>query len=436
MALPSSLTAYAPIGDPAAQAAQGGSIVDAISSAGNSPAAVQSLSAIGFSLFSGVTGKGQAIVTDAMQGASTGMAMAGPYGFAIGFTIGAIQGFVDVLSTPNLVIVGASKATELIYGDVQAMASSRLTALSVPVGVAMLRYLGYAYPPRTTRRPALLQSLAVGGQWSGLPISVYPNIPAPVPASRWLASEPSDWKGADNHNDPGVSPYAADNFFDWAAPTPASWANYTYRWLTENGGIKGPASALLKDWTQSTFAAPHLSQEEIVKRAIARRFDPLWYSVNLYGAWSGSALSGDNVTLFAPDLANAIATVAMMYSAGASTRAVLTELYQHAYVIHQSGQTLSSLDGPRVTAGLGPTKAQTLSEYRWSQHCFFAFLDDVTLQARAEDGDRSAAAILAGKTDAPSHPSSPSSGMTKAEAAATVDEFVREYSAAEHKHHR
>ncbi len=418
-AIPTALPAP---GDIAGQIASGNDIQSAIMQ--NVSSTPQALASIGYSLATMIGGKAGAVLTDAIGGASTGLALAGPMGAAIGGLVGGLEGELDALSNQTVLgVFGCSHATEIITSNLQGMASQG-QYLGLPQGFAMSEYLSNVRPPKTTRNVAKLLKAALI-HWNASTIN-----PGNLSAQAWFKSLPTTWNSIDNGLGTGLEPCCSSLFWAWSDPE-GSDLPLCYRFLTQNGGPSPlTPTDLLHAWIASTFASKGLSQAEIVKRALARAPDPLWWAVLLYGQYDSGI--GSNVTMFlAPDLANALATTLMYRSAGGSTRGLVTELLSQAWILSKEGQTLSVADNDLVQSGV--EQSIILANYSASQALFHAYLDDVLTLALVEDGKLPMSA-LAGGVPASAGPSTPNPLIPRqdqvhaqASARATVAKFVRMY---------
>jgi hypothetical protein len=331
----------------------------------NSPAA-QSLLAAGIALASSAVGGGPGgqMLSSVLGGALTGLATVGPMGAAAAGISAAISSIASLGQPADQVvdIVTNSQATQVINGRIQARASKNPALVTgKPQGWAMADYMATAFPPNQTRNPKkfihILQSyakcLASSGpvttldpKWYYAQAGVFHPNYDPTNLTNVLcvdgAKPPVSSLGGCNH-------YTTSQFIGWQKPicTPVFFlwnqssqiVDCSQDLLFGSGGAGGNATTLLQRWASSVYPLPGMTQQQIVEYAIARAPDPLYWGADLYGSTqpSGAFSSGWQTVYWQPDLLNAMATVLMMLSSGASTQAIVSELLIQSYILQQLG---------------------------------------------------------------------------------------------------
>jgi hypothetical protein len=355
------------VGNYTQQAQAGYGLVQQIIQATSNPSssAAQSLLAAGIALASSAIGGGPGgqMLSSVLGGALTGLATVGPMGAAAAGISAAISSIASLGQPADQVvdIVTNSQATQVINGRIQARASKNPALVTgKPQGWAMADYMATAFPPSKTNNPkkfiSILQSyakcLASSGPQSTLDPKWYyaqagvfhPNYD-PTNLTNVLCVDgatPPQFAGNCNR-------YTTSQFVGWQKPlcTPVFFlwnqssqiVDCSQDLLFGSGGAGGDATTLLQRWTSSVYPLPGMTQQQIVQYAIARAPDPLYWGADLYGSTqpSGAFSSGWQTVYWQPDLLNAMATVLMMLSSGASTQAIVSELLIQSYILQQLG---------------------------------------------------------------------------------------------------
>jgi hypothetical protein len=340
-------------GDVQGQAQSGMNLINQIQQ-GDSTALMQA----GITLGGSVLGKGAAVLTDVLGGAMEGFAIDGPVGAAVGAVVGFVEAAGGLISGGSDQVVkfyGLSDATQTITRAVLGMANQQTAVLSGnPQGWAMADYCAITYPPNTSTRPEKFMSLmksaagfvASNGFFDVVGYGQYPkstnNGPTSV-ANALCSGGKAGSYGAPCNDTTGAQflknqvALCTPVWFDWSQQTQIG--DCTADLYFGSGGAGGDVATLESRWIQSTFAQGGLTQTEIVQRALARLPDPLYWSADLYGCAisSGTFGTGFATYYYNLDLLNAMATVLMMRSMGASTQAVVSELLIQSAIINQNG---------------------------------------------------------------------------------------------------
>jgi hypothetical protein len=295
-----------------------------------------------------IGGQAGAVLTDALGGAMSGYAMAGPMGAAIGAVIGIAEAFSSLSSPADEVVAiwGVSSATQTITQRVAAMASSSLGIYSGnPVGWHMADYCAFASPPGMGS--SSLFSILKSSALKIINDSDPHTFGEGVTSQDYNATAASQLQGVTLQSTQAL---CTPVWFYWYASTQV--ADCYQDIYFGSGGAGGPPSQLMQTWLQNTNSSAGLSKQTIVQRAIARAPDPAFWSADLYGQTMSSGLfsSGFATVYYNPDLMNAMATVFMMLAAGASVQAIVSELLIQAAILNNSG-TNAPGQGPGTLLG-------------------------------------------------------------------------------------
>jgi hypothetical protein len=362
-----------------------------------------------------IGGAGATVLTDEIGGAMSGFAMAGPCGAVAGALLGAAEGIAALFSGADAVtgVYGVSKATQIITSRVAALAGrNSVTLTGNPQGWAMADYCAFAFPPSTSKN-------ANGFMVAMKDVATYY-------ASYWDIGAAEATGGTsmfqNSNGDPnnlanalcgsGVlgsiqcNSYTAAQFLGWQVPlcTPV-WFNWyqsqaiqsckQYVYFGSGGacpaipgivcGPSGASPAQLKSaWEQTTQAQAGYTQAQIVAMAISKLPDRFYWSSDLYGTVLPSGFNGWQTVLYNPDLMNAVATMLLMRSSGASTQALVSELLIQSGILSASGKTT-------------PAGNPMPGNVAFNQYGFHRFVDDHIRMANAENAaaNKAEAAIFA-----------------------------------------
>jgi hypothetical protein len=382
-AVPGGLLPLPGVGDLSGQIAQGQKLFQAGQDAGNGvPGAAQALLQGASTLIQQNVpgGLAKTLLTDAV-GIGAGFAMGGPVGGAVALGSAALGPLLSLLNgsqdTEGPLQTLAPTATRHNYAWVQNYLQNVLgaSASGYPPGFFLLQYLAAKWPPWLTAKPAQLLASVLDGLHPSnggpvSPVGIVWNFSAPGGAPsgyNFLRAPPTAavykaWLKGQG----GRSPYAATIdptlFFAWGdasgASLPGSLAGVdagsltTPSWVARlfgdlyAGGTDAPesiANIQASLWQQALADIPdevHTSRSDIASRMVKYRPDPMWFDGDLYLAQVAMDSGGSNQepVAFDLDVMNAMATLAVMGAAGASPRAMTTELLTQLYSVYNGGQ--------------------------------------------------------------------------------------------------
>jgi hypothetical protein len=366
---------------------------------------------------SAIGGPGAAVLMDIVGGALSGFAMAGPMGAAAG----AVEGFAEAVISlfqggPDEVtgFVGLSAATQTITKSVLGLLGQHQAILSGnPQGWAMSDWAATVFPPNSSPNASKFMSLmkttakyvaSQGFLGVGMPGEVPPTStnggPTSIANALCSGGSASGSVAAGGGYSVPCNSFSAQGFlndqqplctpvwFDWSQQ--GQIADCSSDLYFGSGGAGGDPSTLYNRWVESTYAQNGLTQAQIVARAMQQLPDPLYWSVDLYGC-AVSSNGGYATTYYNLDGLNAMATILMMRSSGASTQAIVSELLIQSAILQQTGN--------KVPGGASlPGSAN-------DNHCvFYSLLDDHIRMAQAENAAAVSAAgaqlSVAGKVGA------------------------------------
>jgi hypothetical protein len=365
-----------PVGNYVAQAQRGTELIQQITGGDEGPLLQAGVSLV--NAFSGKLGGGGAVIVDALSGALSGAAVAGPCGAVVGGVVAAVGAAASMFSPADSVLelIGVSQATQTITANVAALVGAHPNPWTgKPQGWALSDYLYATAYAQTSRSP----------RWA----AVYNS--ALLQLDTWGRSSPASG-GAIWGSGPWTAPSARIQdqvtvctpfLFEWYESADITDCLYDLLFGPGQVGSNTQASAnavaaLRQDFHQSVYALPHLRQDQIVSRAIARAPDPMWRAAGLFGATYGSGIfnSGWATVYVNLDLANAVATSLAMLSIGASSMAITSELLMQSAILRKSG----NLD----PAGQPIPNATTLAP-KQVQFGFHQFVDAWIEQCRREN---------------------------------------------------
>lgn len=400
--MPPTLPPFAmpPVGDYESQASAGEALISKCE-AGDQ----QSLLAAGVALVDlfGSAGKeAVSILTDAYGGAMTGLAMAGPIGAMAGGLLGALEGASSMWNPSDSVVelLGVSAATQTITARVQGLIGASPNPWNNnPQGWAMADYCSAALPVRASRLAGLsiplVEYCAALGARSAKPSDCRVDKQGPHlwgglfgnATGQFLTWYQSAAVHGASHGDLGDNAPSNALSIDLATQPPLCtpvfflWAQSSQIQDCESDMFFGSGqdvnlSALRSAWIQSVYARGGLSQAEIVRRAIAKRPDPMWWASSLYGyvMSSGAFGAGFSTVYMNPDLTNAMATELGMRSCGASSMAIASELLMQSAILRRSG----SVDPSGNPLPAGPP----------ARYAFHKFVDVAIARVLAENAGR------------------------------------------------
>lgn len=379
-------------GDIEGQVQSGNNLISQIHSAANDPTASAGLLEAGISLVANaIGGPGGAVLTDALGGAMSGFAMAGPMGAVAGAIVGLAEGILGLFQGADAVVatVGVSAATQTISAAVQAIGAQHPDILTgKPQGWAMADWAAFARPPHTTKNSktffAMMQAVSryvastITPGLSELAMSgPYAQNDSGDPSNIANALCGTQWQMTSRCNNYTPAQFAAWQkslctpvWFDWYQPGQIEDCEKDL--FFGSGGAGGNVSALLQTWINSTYAQNGLSQQQIVQRAVSSMIDPMYFGSDLYGLPMPSGFSGWGTVYYNPDLMNAVATVLMMRSAGASTQAIVSELLIQAAILSAHGSQ-------------DPSGNKLPGDVKLNQYGFHQLLDDHIRMAQTEN---------------------------------------------------
>jgi hypothetical protein len=352
-----------------------------------------------------VGGPGAAVLMDVVGGALSGFAMAGPMGAAVG----AVEGFAEAVISlfqggPDQVtgFIGLSAATQTITKSVVGLAGQHPAILTGnPQGWAMADWAATAHPPKSSKNASKFFSLmkstakyvaSQGFLGSSIPGEIAPTStnggPTSIANALCSGGTASGNAAAGGGYHVSCNDFTAAQFlgnqvslctpiwFDWSQQSQI--ADCTADLYFGSGGAGGDASTLESRWIQSTFAQGGLTQAEIVAQAMSKLPDPLYWAADLYGC-AMSSNGGFATVYYNLDGLNAMATILMMRSAGASTQAIVSELLIQSAILQQNGNKAPG--GTPLSGNMAENHA-----------VFYSLLDDHIRMAQAENAAIAAAA--------------------------------------------
>jgi hypothetical protein len=332
------------------------------------------------------------VLLGGLSGALSGFAMAGPTGAVIGFTIATVEGITTMNQGADAVTetLGLSYATNTITGNIAALAAmGKDLWTGNPQGWAMADYCAFAFPPNTSKNAAGLETCMTN-------IAQYVVQANPAFSSTgytdlcsgtyWPTMGPGQSGGSVGVTTAGQLlrdqvPLCTPVWFDWYNPSTIKDCSQ-FLYFGSGGacpavlgscGSGGATPEQLKTvWLKAMNAANGLSAQQIYQQAVAQLPDRLYWSSDLYGVAGPSGSSGFATTLYNVDLINAMATVLMMRSCGASTQAIVSELLIQTALLVKTG-------GHDVNGNAMPGDV-TLNQYG-----FHRFVDDHIKMANAQN---------------------------------------------------
>jgi|GEM_PF-3864636 len=320
--------------------------LSSLQSGGDPGASLANLLGAGITLAAGQTNASTGTIVRTVvtigSAVASGAAVGGPFGAAAGAVVGAVESLLQsvfgggatfagltISSTP-----GSERLYKLVYQWGQANGGS---VSGNPQGASLAIYLIGLKGPGKTRRPNLLWHLAnqgggsdsgmaaVGGssgQAIGNPVSVtWPS--SSVGESAFLSA---------------VQPIVPSLLWTWASPAssgsqttnPGAYASYYVDWGSAPGETQ---------WKLDTKALapnrgkPGLTVDQIMKSALARAPDPLYFASDLYVQNWNDGAGSDGIEIQNTETLCLLATILGLLGVGASTRAIAFEIAQQQMIL-------------------------------------------------------------------------------------------------------
>ena len=375
------------------------------------------------------------VSTDILGGAAMGFAVGGPMGAFAGAVSGAVEAAFQLGAYQGAAPVDDTAQVDFLYGRLAQWCAipPGLGAVSgVPSGWALADYSAVTRPPRTTKRPellfALMQATAVeldamgsilpnvteistsfGGS-SGGPSQLYNVTQGGWDAAGFAAQShsictPVIWYWGDSTK---IQDCILTEWFGWDVPPDQAG----------DDGVEGSVPPTVGDITTpgtilyalySDIVAPDdASRQKILKRALHRLPDPLYFCSDLYC----QQLNGVTY-IFNTAALVALATILGGEQAGMSTMGICAELLQQA-------QTLAESEGgiPAVFQALLDDYL-ALAHYEENGHKFPGWGSVVNPAAPPSSGGGG------GGSSIPAPASASKDVMTRA--AATIQHYLQKY---------